>query len=55
VATATIAWAIVTIATIAATTITVAQTKKAYKKITVEKVKKDIKAFNKRNTVSVTN
>jgi hypothetical protein len=41
----------VTIATIAAITITAAQTKEA----TVKKVKKDIKASNKRNTTFATN
>jgi hypothetical protein len=38
-------------ATIAATTIITAQTREA----TVEEIKKDTKAFNKKNTMSVTN
>jgi hypothetical protein len=42
-------------AIIAAITITVAQTREAYKEATVKKVKKDIKAFNKRNAMSVIN
>jgi hypothetical protein len=32
-----------------------AQTRKAYKEATVKKVKKDIKAFDKRNVTSATN
>jgi hypothetical protein len=51
VATATIAWATVAMARMAATTITTAQTREAI----VEKVEKDIKASNKRNSTSVTN
>jgi hypothetical protein len=42
-------------ATIAAIIITVAQTREAYREATVKKVKKDIKAFDKRNTTSATN
>jgi hypothetical protein len=42
-------------AIIAAITITVAQTSEAYRKATVKKVKKDIKASDKRNAMSVTN
>jgi uncharacterized membrane protein len=42
-------------ATIAAIIIIIAQTREAYKEATVEKAKKDIKASNKRNTMSVTN
>jgi hypothetical protein len=42
-------------ATIAAIIITVAQTKKAYRKATVEEVKEDTKAFNRRNAMFVTN
>jgi hypothetical protein len=40
---------------IAAITITVAQTREAYKKATIEEVKDNIKAFNKRNTTFATN
>jgi hypothetical protein len=42
-------------ATMAAIIITVAQTREAYKEATVEEVKKDTKAFNRRNAMSVTN
>jgi hypothetical protein len=45
----------VAIATIAAIIITVAQTKKAYKKAIVKKAKEDTKAFNKRNATFITN
>jgi hypothetical protein len=45
----------VAIATIAATIIIVAQTKKAYKKAIVKKAKKNTKAFNKRNAIFITN
>jgi hypothetical protein len=45
----------VAIATMAAIIITVAQTREAYKEATVEEVKKDIKAFNRRNATFVTN
>jgi hypothetical protein len=55
VAIATIAWATVAMATMAATAINVAQTKEAYREATVEEVKKDIKAFDKRNAMSTTN
>jgi hypothetical protein len=41
--------------TIAAITITVAQTREANKEATVEEVKKDIKAFNRRNAIFITN
>jgi hypothetical protein len=41
-------------ATIAATATTVAQTREAYKKATVQ-VKGDTKAFDRRNATSVTN
>jgi hypothetical protein len=55
VATAITAWAIVAMATMAATAINVAQTREAYKEATVEEVEEDIKAFDKRNTMSATN
>jgi hypothetical protein len=55
VAIATMAWATVVMATMAATIITVAQTREAYGEATVEEVKKDTKAFNRRNTTSATN
>jgi hypothetical protein len=55
IATVAIAMATVAIATITATTINMAQTRKAYGKATVEKVEKDIKAFNKRNAMFITN
>jgi hypothetical protein len=42
-------------ATIAAIIITVAQTKEVYREAIVEEVKKNIKAFNRRNATSVTN
>jgi hypothetical protein len=42
-------------ATIAATIITVAQTREAYGKATVEEVEEDTKAFNRRNATSATN
>jgi hypothetical protein len=52
---ATMAWATVAMATMAAIIITVAQTRVAYGEATVEEVKEDIKAFNKRNATSATN
>jgi hypothetical protein len=54
VAMATMAWTTVVMTTIAAIAITVAQTGEAYKKATVQ-VKRDIKAFNRRNATSATN
>jgi hypothetical protein len=42
-------------AIIAAIIIAVAQTKKAYKKVTVKEVEKNTKAFNRRNATSATN
>jgi hypothetical protein len=42
-------------ATIAATAINVAQTREAYREATVEEVKEDIKASDKRNATSATN
>jgi hypothetical protein len=42
-------------ATITAIIITVAQTREAYRKAIVEKAEEDTKAFNKRNTMSITN
>jgi hypothetical protein len=42
-------------AIIAAITVTMAQTKEAYKKAIIKKVKKDIKAFNRKNTMFITN
>jgi hypothetical protein len=42
-------------AIMAAITITVAQTKEAYEKATVKEVKKDIKASDKKNAISITN
>jgi hypothetical protein len=42
-------------AIMAATIITVAQTREAYKEATVKKAEEDTKAFNKRNTTSATN
>jgi ribosomal protein S21 len=42
-------------ATITAIIITVAQTREAYEKATVKKVKKDTKAFNRRNATFATN
>jgi hypothetical protein len=53
-ATAIIAAATVAIATMAAIATTVAQTREAYKKATMQ-VKGDIKAFNRRNATSATN
>jgi hypothetical protein len=53
-ATATIAAATVAMATTAAIATTVAQTREAYKKATVQ-VKRDIKAFNRRKATFVTN
>jgi hypothetical protein len=47
--------AIIAMATIAAITTTVAQTREAYKEATVEEVNKGIKAFNRRNAMFVTN
>jgi hypothetical protein len=55
VAIATMAWATVAMAIMAATIITVAQTREAYREATVEEVKENIKAFDKRNATSVTN
>jgi hypothetical protein len=55
VAIATMAWATVAMVTMAAIIITVAQTREAYGEATVEEVKKDTKAFNKRNATSVIN
>jgi hypothetical protein len=55
VVTAITAWATVAMATIAATAINVAQTREAYGEATVEEVKEDIKASNKRNATSATN
>jgi hypothetical protein len=55
VAIATIVWATVAMATMAAIIITLAQTREAYGKATVKEVKKDTKAFNRRNATSVTN
>jgi uncharacterized protein YqgV (UPF0045/DUF77 family) len=49
------ATATVAMATIAAITITVAQTREAYREATVEEVKKDIKAFDRRDATSATN
>jgi hypothetical protein len=45
----------VAMATITVIIITVAQTREAYKKATVKKVKDDIKAFSRRNITFVTN
>jgi hypothetical protein len=45
----------VVIATMAAITITVTQTREAYREATVKEVKKDIKAFDRRNATSATN
>jgi hypothetical protein len=42
-------------AIMAATIITMAQTREAYKKATVKKVKENIKASDKRNATFVTN
>jgi hypothetical protein len=42
-------------AIMAATIITVAQTREAYREATIEEVEENIKAFNKRNATSVTN
>jgi hypothetical protein len=42
-------------ATMAATTITVAQTREAYREATMEEVKEDIKAFDRRDATSATN
>jgi hypothetical protein len=52
---ATIAWATVAMATMAAITITVAQTREAYRKATVKEVEENIKASDKRNATSITN
>jgi hypothetical protein len=54
IAIAIIAMATIVMATIAAIITTVAQTRETYKKATV-KIKKDIKASNRRNTMSATN
>jgi hypothetical protein len=40
-------------ATIAAITITVTQTREAYRKATVKKAEKDTKAFNRRNATFI--
>jgi hypothetical protein len=45
----------VAMAIIAAIIITVAQTKEAYREATVKEVKENIKAFNKRNAMFITN
>jgi hypothetical protein len=42
-------------AIIAAIIITMAQTREAYKEAIAKKVKKDTKAFNRRNATSITN
>jgi hypothetical protein len=42
-------------ATIAAIIITVAQTREAYREAIVKEVEKDIKAFDRRNAMFVTN
>jgi fatty acid desaturase len=55
VAIATMAWATVAMATMVAIIITVAQTREAYGKATVEEVEEDTKAFNRRNVTSATN
>jgi hypothetical protein len=47
--------ATIAMATMAAITITVAQTREAYREATVEEVEEDIKASNKRNATSATN
>jgi hypothetical protein len=49
------ATAIVAMATMAAITITVAQTREAYGEATVEEVEEDIKAFDRRDATSATN
>jgi hypothetical protein len=55
VAMATRVWAIVAMTIMAATTITMAQTREAYGEATAEEVKEDIKAFDRRNATSATN